>query len=279
MDTDIGHLTMVNKEKAAEEICPKCHAAYRPGAKECPNCGVIFNRVKSSPSVSQADIRAIPKPQSTTGNQKISNEFDKRKKLLGILIFLCIVGAGFYYLYVTQIESRIQAGGFQAQLDAFCTQEISELHLNRVAEGEDPFRTGRVLVVSEQQAVTLMSVSSGKPYTMVLEQGIHPAWHKLDRRIRAEDPSEVDTLIRVHKIIGKSGRYGKLKTKVFNTHKIVLDVYDWKNQTFIGTKIFDPGEGSAFMTDEDYDAMVASVSDQAIAEYIQSMDLRQRNAM
>ena len=28
------------------------------------------------------------------------------------------------------------------------------------------------------------------------------------------------------------------------------------------------------MTDDDYDAMMASVSDEAIAEYIQSMDVR-----
>lgn len=90
-----------------------------------------------------------------------------------------------------------------------------------------------------------------------------------------KDPSEVDTLIRVHKKIGKAGRYGKLKTKVFSTNKIVLDVYDWKNQTFIGTKVFDPGQGSTFMTEEDYDAMKESVSDKAIAEYIQSMDIRE----
>jgi hypothetical protein len=274
MDADLAHLTMVNRKKTVGEICPKCHAAYQPRVKECPNCGVIFNKVKSSPSGSRADTRAMPRPQPTTGNQKTSFLLKNKMKLCGALIVLCLIGAGVYYPYVTYIESRIQADSFQSRLDEFCTEEISKFHLNHVAEGEDPFRTGRVLVVSERQSVTLMNTANGRPYTMVLEQGIHPAWHKLNRKIRARDPSDVDTLIRVHKIIGKAGLYGKLHTKVFNTHKIVLDVYDWRNRTFIGTKVFDPGQGSAFMTDADYDAMMASVSDEAIADYIQSMGVR-----
>jgi len=273
MDADLAQLTMVNRKKTTAEICPKCHAAYQTGAKECPNCGVIFNKAKTSPPASRADTHAIPKPQPSIGNQETSTLLKNRMKLCGALIVLCFIGAG-YYLYLAFIESRIQADGFQSRLDEFCNEEISEYHLNHVAEGEDPFRTGKVLVVSERQAVTLMNTATGRPHTMVLEQGIHPAWHKLHRKIRAGDPSDVDTLIRVHKIIGKAGRYGKLQTKVFNTHKIVLDVYDWRNRAYIGTKVFDPGEGSAFMTDDDYDAMMASVSDEAIAEYIQSMDVR-----
>ena len=273
MDADLVQLTMVNRKKTTDEICPKCHAAYQTGAKECPNCGVIFNKAKSSPPASRADTHAIPKPQPTICNQETSPLLKNRMKLCGALIVFCLIGAG-YYLYLACIESRIQADGFQSRLDEFCNEEISEFHLNHVAEGEDPFRTGRVLVVSERQAVTLMNTATGRPHTMVLEQGIHPVWHKLHRKIRARDPSEVDTLIRVHKIIGKAGLYGKLQTKVFNTHKIVLDVYDWRNRAFIGTKVFDPGEGSAFMTDDDYVAMMASVSDEAIAEYIQSMDVR-----
>lgn len=282
MDTDIGRLIMVTKEKGTEEICPKCHAAYQPGIKECSSCGVIFNKLKPSTLGShtdsngaQTDRHAIPAPSQTAANQKISSPLDKRKKLCGILIFLCVIGAGFYSLYVAYIESRIQATSFQEQLFEFCTLEMSKPHLNQVAEGEDTFRTGRILVVSERQEVTLTSDASGKSYTMILDEGIHPAWHMLDRKIRAKKPSDVDTLLRVHKELGKTGRYGKLKTNVFNTHKIVLDVYDWKNRASIGTKVFDPGQGSAFMTEEDYEAMMESVNDRAIAKYIQSMDIHE----
>lgn len=279
MDTDIGRLTMVNKEKAAEEICPKCHATHQPWVKECPNCGVLFNKLKSSTSGTHRDVHPVPTPPPTAGRQRISNELEKRKKLCGILIFLCVLGVGFYCLYVACFESRVQAGGFQAQLDEFCSQEISKRHSDHVAEGEDPFRTGKVLVVSQKQQVTLMSVRTGRPYTMVLPQEIHPAWYKLNRKTRAKNPSDIDTLIRVHKVIGKTRRYGKLKTKIFSAHKIVLDVYDWRNQTFIGTKVFDPGEGSMFMTEEDYDAILESVSDKAIAKYIQSMDIQPSETM
>lgn len=288
MDTDLGNLTMVSRQqKANEETCPKCHAAYRPGAKECPQCGVIFTKLKSPPTsptedapadapAVSAQVRAKPMPPAAHGHPMASEPLDKRKKLIGILIFLCVFGGGFYYLYVNFLESRVQAGGFQEeQIIDFCFKEIPDIHPNSVAEGDDPFRTGKVLVVSERQEVTLTSVASGKPHTMVLEEGIHPAWHKLPGKIRAGDPSAVDTLIRVHKVIGKSGRYGNLKTKVYNTHKIVLDVYDWNNQTYIGTKIFDPGEGSEFMTEEDFDAMMESVSDTTIAEYIRSMEIHE----
>lgn len=278
MDAEIGKLTMASRGKTAEEICPKCHAAHPRGARECPNCGVIFNKIKSSTSGSTESARAVPTPPAATVNPKIPDELDKRKKLCGVLLFLCIAGAGFYYLYVTFIESRIQAGGFQKDLNEFCALEISRPPSNRSAEN-DLFRTGKVLVVSERQEVTMMSAASGSPITLVQEQGIHPAWHKLSRRIRAKDPSDVDTLIRVHKILGKAGRYGELKNKVFNTHKIVLDVYDWKNQSFIGTKIFDPGRGGMFMTEDDYDAMVESVSDKAIAQFVESMDLQPQGSM
>jgi ribosomal protein L40E len=283
MDTDLGNLTMVSKQKANEETCPKCHAAYRPGAKECPQCGVIFTKLKSPTPETPADAPAAPAdartkltPPPAHSNPMAREPLDKRKKLIGILIFLCVFGGGFYCLYVNFLESRVQAGGFQEeQIIDFCFKEIPDIHPNSVAEGDDPFRTGKVLVVSERQEVTLTSVASGKPHTMVLEEGIHPAWHKLPGKIRAGDPSAVDTLIRVHKVIGRSGRYGDMKTKVYNTHKIVLDVYDWKNKTYIGTKIFDPGEGSAFMTEEDFDDMMASVSDMAIAEYIRSMEIHE----
>lgn len=274
MDADLAHLTMVSRQKKAEEICPKCHAVYQTGAEECPNCGVIFNRVKAAASRPRADTPTMPKPEPNAGNHKTSSLLKNKKKLCGALIVLCLIGVGVYYPYIACIESRIQAGSFQSRLDEFCTEEISKFHLNHVADSEDPFRTGSVLVVSEPQSVTLLNTDTGRPNTLVLEQGIHPAWHKLDRNIRAKDPSGVDTLIRVHKIIGKAGLYGKLQNKVFHTHKIVLDVFDWRNRTFIGTKVFDPGQDSAFMTDADYDAMMASVSDEAIAEYIQSMDVR-----
>jgi ribosomal protein L40E len=275
MDTDIENLTLQNKKKVDKEICSKCHAAYQTGTQECPNCGVIFNKIKSPIPRPPTDSRGIQAPPPAAGNQKIAAQLETRKKLCGLLIFIAIISFGFYFLYVNYLESRIQARGFQSRLTELCSLEISKPHKDHVAEGADPFRIGKVLVVLQRQEVTLMNAATRQLYRMPLPQGIHPAWHRLDRKIRAKDPADVDTLIRVHKIIGKAGRYGKLKTKVFNTHKIVLEVYDWKNQTFIGTKIFDPGEGSTFMTEEDYAAMRKAVSDETIAEYIQSMDVQE----
>jgi ribosomal protein L40E len=275
MDVDFENLTVVSRKKADSETCPKCDAEYPAGATECPNCGVLFGKIKSPAPAPPKDDAAVRPPPSVSGNQRICAGSEKRKPPYALLVFIAVFLSGAYYLYATLIESKFQAQDFRNQLDDFCNQEISQLHPDHAADGEDPFRTGKVLIVSPRQEVTLMNTSNGQLRTMVEPQGIHPAWHKLRRSVRAKGPAEVDTLLRVHKIIGKAGRYGKMKTKVFTTHKIVLDVYDWKNQTFIGTKIFDPGEGSAFMAEEDYEVMVKAVSDKTIAEYVQSMGVRQ----
>lgn len=161
---------------------------------------------------------------------------------------------------------------FESQLDILCNTEITKKHEYRVAEGEDPFRIGKVLVVSPAWSVTKYNVNTQEPFTLSEPSKIHPVWFMLSRKIRAKNPDEIGTLIRIRKKLGTTGRYGKMKTKVYSTHKIILDVYDWQNQTYIGTKVFDPGEGSAFMAEEDYDAMVKSVSDKAIADFIQSME-------
>lgn len=271
MDADIENLTMLKKEKLDEEKCPKCNAEYPLNSIECPNCGVVFKKIKTPASDGDVDARDSEPPLMTGGHPKKRDNSVKR-----IIIWLLVVGIfvfGLNFIYTIYIESRIHAGNFQSQIDEFCTTKIAESHVDRAVQGNEPYRTGKVLVVAPGWSVTKYNATTGQPYTMAEPSKIHPAWFKLSRKIRAKNPDEIDTLIRIQKELRNTGRYGKVETKVFSTHKIILDVYDWRNQTFIGTKVIDPGEGSAFMTEKDYDALVQSVSDEAIADYVQSMDV------
>ncbi len=271
MDADIDNLTMLNKEKLDGKKCPKCNAEYPLNSMECPNCGVVFKKIKAPIARDDVDARDSRPPLAAGSHLKPRD--NSVKKISILLLVIGIFAFGTYFIYATYIESRIDAGNFQAQLNDFCTIKITESHQDGAQQGEEPFRTGKVLVVAPKWSLTKYNASTGQLYTIEDPAKIHPAWFKLSREIRAKNPDEIDTLIRIRKELGKTGRYGKMETKVYSTHKIILDVYDWRNQTFIGTKVIDPGDDSAFMTDKDYDALVQSASDEAIADYIQSMDI------
>jgi hypothetical protein len=275
MSSDLGNLTMLNRLKLEEKRCPNCDAAHAPDSRECPNCGIIFQKVKSLVAGTSPDRQVIRPQPAAAGRPAAPTMSETILKLSIRAAIATLFLIGLYYLYISHIESRIQAGAFQAQLNDFCTREIGAPHAHPASQDEEPFRTGKVLVVFPRQEVTLVNTSNGAPYTMIQPAQIHPTWFMLSRKVRARDPAQVDTVIRIRNIIGKAGRYGPMMSKVFNTHKIVLDVFDWQDQSYIGTKVFDPGEGSAFMTDEDYDAMVAAVSDPTIAGYIQAMEVRE----
>lgn len=271
MDADIENLTMLKKEKPGAEKCPRCHAQYPLNSPECPNCGIIFKKMKTPVAGDAVNARDYRPPSMAHGHRKAPDNSVKKITIgllvVGILLF------GLDFIYTTYIESRMHAGSFQSQIDEYCTAKIAGSHMDRAVRGEEPFRTGKVLMVAPGWSLTKYNATTGQPYTMAEPSKIHPAWFKLSKKIRAKNPDDMDTLIRIHKALGKTGRYGKMETKVVSTHKIILDVYDWRDRAFIGTKVIDPGEGSAFMTEKDYDAMVQSVSDEAIAAYVQSMDV------
>ena len=271
MAADIENLTMLKKEKPDVKKCPKCNAEYPQNSIECPHCGVVFKKVKTPIADNDVGARDNRPPLMADGDRKTRDSSVKKiaVRLLVVVIFVF----GMNFLYITFIESRIQAGNFQSQIDEYCTAKIAESHIDRAVQGEEPFRMGKVLIVAPEWSLTKYNASTGQPYTMAEPSKIHPAWFKLSRKIRAKNPDDIDTLIRIRKELGNTGRYGKMETKVFSTHKIILDLYDWRGQTFIGTKVIDPGEGSAFMTEKDFDAMVQSVSDEAIADFVQSMDV------
>ncbi len=271
MSADLDNLTMLKKRKLDAEKCPKCYAEFPLNSIECPNCGVVFKKIK--PPVAKDDGAGRDgRTPSAPGSYRNTRENSVKKISIRLLAIGILVFA-INFVYTTYIEGYIHAGNFKSQIDKLCTTEITEPHSDRVEQGEELFRTGKILAVAPRWSLTKYNAKTGQPYTMEDPPRIHPAWFKLSRKIRAKNPDDIDTLIRIRKVLGKTGRYGKMETKVFSTHKIILDVYDWRNQTFIGTKVIDPGDGSAFMTEKDYDAMVKSVSDEVIADYMESMDL------
>ena len=62
------------------------------------------------------------------------------------------------------------------------------------------------------------------------------------------------------------------KTKVVDNHRLIMDVYNWPDQTYIGNWIFDPGDfkGEVMMEDE-LDEMAEATSNSTVAKFIKSM--------
>ena len=62
------------------------------------------------------------------------------------------------------------------------------------------------------------------------------------------------------------------RTKVVDNHVLILDVYDWVNETYIGSWSFDPGgfKGDT-MTEDELEEMVEATSSSAVSKFIESM--------
>ncbi len=273
MENDDLNLSMQNRDRLESKSCPNCGTLFKPTDIECPGCGIIFKKLQSRIAANPVKvINAGEEIQSKPTKQKESL-LNNAAKFFPLIIIIVILALGSGVIYYKFIEGYIDAGNLKPYITKFCTVDIKDSHENNLSNNDDLFRTGKVLVVSPFQSVTLASMNTGRPVTMTQPAMIHPIWYKLKRSIRAGHPDDIDTLIRVYKKIGKSGRYGKLKTKIYNTHKIILEIYDWRNKKYIGTKVFDPGKGSSFMTDEDFKAMTKLTSNETIAQYIQALAL------
>ena len=197
----------------------------------------------------------------------------KKSRLPPVLLTLLIVtGLVASWLgYFRFIEPLLDARKFEDSLQEFGARELEIPRGAAVTAEEIPRRTGKVLVViPEHTLVMLLGPETVPPK-------IHPAWYRLDRSIRASDPSQVDTLIRISAELRGVRRYNKEKflgseTKVVSAHMLHLDVYDWQNQTYMGRWTLDPGNFKpGRMSDEEMEAMIEATSNFTIAKFVNSM--------
>ncbi len=262
-------------EDALEDTmrCPNCNFDSSAGAVECSNCGIIFAKYKARAKKSDPEKGVDADPGRTMGDRRRKAKSGKRPPLFIAIFFAVLFLLGGVYVYFEYIETRLQANAFKQSMELFCNTEINDPHDQKIEEDEEPFRTGKLFVVSPEREVVVLFRETGPPATMTEPARIHPVWYMIDRKIRASSPEEVDTLVRVGMVVGKAHRYGRLKSKIATTHKIHLDFYDWPNRTYIGKWIFSPGEGSAYMTEEDYDMMVKATSDETISEFLESISV------
>lgn len=188
----------------------------------------------------------------------------------GSIIFLAVLGIFIFYVYFWWVEPRYDAANFEDSLAEFGAPQF---HIARdygqVGEDEVPYRTGKVLVVIPEHKIY------PKPKGVIVPPKIHPIWYKLDRGIRASNPEEVNTLIRVSRDLKGARRYQKIggyESKIVSAHIVHIDVYDLDDQTYIGRWTLDPGEFKGdVMQEEDLDEMIEATSDATVLEFVESM--------
>lgn len=254
--------------------CPKCGFQQEQG-KECVRCGVVIRKfVQETPSHS---TRVEAKGDSVKDPAELSKAVRQQglKNFLKIAIPLALVGALSFYVFFWFVEPRLNARNFKDDLAKFGARELTiPLDSAAVPEGQIPYRIGKIFVV-EPEHIIWMSREGEK-----IPPQIHPSWYRLDRSIRASEPEEVRTLIRIRKKLRGARLYrtdlakdGLLtRTKVVDNHVLIMDVFDWVNKTYIGSWSFDPGKfkGDA-MTEDELDEMVEATSPSTISKFIVSM--------
>lgn len=271
---DLQNLTM---ETPIEDVtdnaprCPNCDSTYSRGDLECNRCGIVFAKFNRIAGTGEHAAAARAAPAVHGARRRTEAKSGKMTAVVFGLVFGVLIAICGAYVYIEYLEARLAADKFDQSLDRFCEDDISDPHEQKFEEDEEPFRTGKLLVVSPERKVTMLIAGTNTTATMTEPAAIHPVWFMLDRKLRAASPGDVDTLIRVTKELGKTHRYGSLKTKIVTTHKIHLDFYDWPNRTYIGNQVFSPGEGSSFMTEEDYEAMANATSNETISEFLESI--------
>ena len=185
---------------------------------------------------------------------------------LAVIIFLIS-----YQVFFRFIEPRLDARKFEDSLKEFGARELSIPTGEAMTVEEIPSHMGKVLVVIPEHTLLMLLGPETIP------PKIHPAWYSLDRSIRAPDPGEVDTLIRVSKELRGTRVHKKRKfigseTKVVSAHIVNLDVYDWRSRTYVGRWTLNPGNFKpGNMSDEEIDAMIAATSNSTLLKFIDSM--------
>jgi hypothetical protein len=191
----------------------------------------------------------------------------------GSLILLAVLAALGVFVFFRFVEPRLDAKSFKPALTEFGARNM-ELPPSpeAVAKGGIPHRIGKVLVVVPEHTVWM------KPEGEVIPPEIHPTWYRLGRSIRASEPEEVDTLIRISKELRGARLYREVdgvESKVVSAHRVHLDVYDWYGKAYIGRWTFDPGDFKGeTMTRDDLDAMIKATSNSTVKKFIKSMPER-----
>ena len=208
---------------------------------------------------------AVKRRQQALGGRKKK----KQKPIVSLILLGLLVVAG-CLVYFRFIEARLEARTFQDSLNEFGARNLAIARSNsETPEGEIPYRTGKVLVVIPEH--TLMMLLAPE----VIPPQIHPVWFKLKNSMRAANPQEVDTLIRISKELRGARLYreiGGTETKVASAHRLHIDVYNWRDQTYIGRWTLDPGHFTGeVMTTEELDAMIEATSNSTILNFIESM--------
>ena len=207
--------------------------------------------------------------------RKLALRGTKKKKSRMPLVYLTLLAVMSFLLsclvFFRFIEPHLDARKFKDSLKELGASELDIRREAMVTAEEIPRCTGKVLVVIPEHTLLMLLGSETIP------PRIHPAWYRLDRSVRASDPTEIETLIRVSKQLRGARIFNKekflgLETKVVSAHILHLDVYDWQNQIYKGRWSLDPGNFKpGGMSDKELDAMIAATSNSTVLRFINSM--------
>lgn len=254
--------------------CPKC-GRRQPLSDACVDCGIIFSKyhqgdtdVSSGRTLQPSDSGDVLKKTET-----VSTASSRKPPVipLVLLVLACIAGVS---IYIGWIEPYLSAGNFTQHLAVFGARELDFPEDDQsVAEGEKPYRIGKVFVIVPEHYVTITATRA-----TLAPPEIHQAWYGLGHSMRASKPEDVDTLIQISKKIRQTKRYqkiGGLSQKVVSTHIVYLDVYNWRNKTFIGRWTLDPGTDIRdTMTEDELNELIRATSIETIQAFIESMPER-----
>jgi len=255
--------------------CPKC-SCRQIESDSCIRCGIIVSKFISAQNRKAENQK---KTHYTSENlPQINLLIYSRQPKNHIFSFICIIllMPVFFYFSFCFFPLYLEAKKFEKLLPLFgaryCDFSQNE---NTVSEGEVPYRTGKLFIVSPEYDIM---IKSGKIVTFRPE--IHPVWYRLNKSIRASSPGEVDTLIRIKKILRKSKRFrkiGGIVQKVVSLNIIHINVYNWRTKTFIGRWVLDPGElNRGMVSSEEIDRIIKITSNETLLQFIESMPVRHK---
>lgn len=255
--------------------CPKCGFS-QPKSETCMECGIVFS--KYHPSRNNTEIQEPTQPARPENIRRSTiADFPARPKKFPVIsaamvVIACIAGVFIYLKYITPYLS---ADNFDSALAELGARDMDLPEDEEAVEpGDMPFRIGKLFIVVPEHTLYI------NPRRPTIEPpAIHRTWYQISRSLRADDPGEIDTLIRISKQLRKSLRYQKIggvAQKVLSIHVINIDVYNWRARTFIGSWSIDPGSNikETLMEDELND-LIEKTSNETIVRFIESMPEKQ----
>ncbi len=256
--------------------CPKCEC-LQPQSDTCINCGIIFSKFNKS---MDEDIPSVPQSKTPLGDAlkktaTVTPKFHKPSPVVPIVlvVFICVIGL---FIYVKFIEPFIVDDNFDNMMSEYGPPELEfPTDENSVSDGDIPYRIGKVIIVTPEHTLYI------NPRRPTIEPPqIHRTWYSIGRSMRASKPEQVNTLIRISKHLRQTQRYqkiGGISQKVVSTHIVHIDVYNWRNQTFIGRWTLDPGTDiRETMTEDELNEMIKVTSNTSILKFLKSMPDQQK---